>query len=177
MANTSIIEIGQNDTLETIARKCNDNFKRVSFASKRNSNDDMRREVDRANQYTDNAVSGLEERVSQVLADAIEEITNMIPKVSKQVVQFGPFNFGGTSGIAMPGAGKLVTTSTKEIPRHKQLIGCQLTSGTSPNNLIIIARSYQGNTGPAYITIDIYDTGKTTAISGLAPEVTVTFID
>lgn len=70
MANSILAEIGLNDTIQDIVRKCNSNFKRLALNQSKQSRSDIRQESSR----TDSAINDAEARLNAALAGAIGEI-------------------------------------------------------------------------------------------------------
>lgn len=70
MANSILIEIGLNDTIQDIIRKCNSNFKRLSLNQSKQNQADIRQESSRTN----SAINNAEVRLNAALDGAIGEI-------------------------------------------------------------------------------------------------------
>lgn len=74
MANTIIVELGINDTLQDVIRKVNSNFKRMSTSQSRQTQSEIRQEASR----TDNAIAGVLGEVRAEIANGLQQIDNKV---------------------------------------------------------------------------------------------------
>lgn len=81
MANSYLIDIGLNDSIQDVIRKCNKNFRKLSSDQSKNSRDSVRREADRADQNLDNAM----EEINVVLENAIEQINILVDQKMEEL--------------------------------------------------------------------------------------------
>lgn len=92
MANTYLIDLGMNDSVADIVRKCNQNFRRITSDQSNNMKGSVRREqersdaalsgaVDTINDTIDNAVSELDKAIK----DKTEELDRMIEDLKKKL--------------------------------------------------------------------------------------------
>lgn len=81
MANSFLIELGINDSLADVVRKCNNNFKRISSDQSRIAKQSVRQEASR----TDEALKSEADRIDKALAGAIGEINQAIANGLKTI--------------------------------------------------------------------------------------------
>lgn len=77
MGNASIIEIGMNDSLEDVIRKCNANFKRVSFDQSKNTKSRIQMESDETDEAIQNARKDAQEHANALHDDSVSKIDDL----------------------------------------------------------------------------------------------------
>lgn len=81
MAETLIIEIGINDSLQDVIRKCNNNFRRVSVNQSQNTNSKIRIESSR----TDAAIEGAIGEINTAIDEAKKDLDKKAEQLSKDI--------------------------------------------------------------------------------------------
>lgn len=74
MANTYLVDLGYNDTLQDVIRKVNSNFRRLSSNNAQQMQSGIRQEAER----TDNVIAGVIGEVNAAVANGLAEIDSKV---------------------------------------------------------------------------------------------------
>ena len=81
MANTYLIEIGINDTLPDVVRKCNSNFRSLSANQTQHTKQGIRREANRADAMLDGAVG----EINNAVDEGLKKIEKQMAELKKEL--------------------------------------------------------------------------------------------